>query len=158
MSIAFAMSKVAHFHKQIGAPMSHGPSIPQCDHQQATEFAKQLYAMRDSVRDAATESNCPMLQRATHSIEELAEWLEAVGKNDIVALADAWADRMYVLLGDAVVNGLPAQALFDEVAKSNLTKMQKVTDGHRKAVKGEDYQRPAIEGVLDRHRKSLEAE
>jgi hypothetical protein len=39
-------------------------------------------------------------------LEELAEWLSAHARRDLVATADAWADRTWVLFGDAA--GLPA--------------------------------------------------
>lgn len=62
-----------------------------------------------------------LLQRAAMALEELAEWLSAHANGDLVAAADAWADRVYVLFGDAVAAGLPAADLFAEVHRSNMT-------------------------------------
>ena len=49
----------------------------------------------------------PMVARLALALEELAEWTEAYVSRDLVAAADAWADRAYVLIGDAVACGFP---------------------------------------------------
>ena len=54
---------------------------------------------------------------------------------------DALADRLFVLLGDAVACGLPIGPAFELVAKSNATKQQmRLSDG--KGEKGEGYMCP----------------
>ena len=81
------------------------------------------------------------------AIEELAEWLLAHVNDDLIAAADAWADRAYVLLGDAVAAGLPAAELFAEVHASNMTK-ELVADGTGKARKGAAYRPPELAAIL----------
>ena len=88
------------------------------------------------------------MQRAAMAIEELAEWLLAHANGDLVAAADAWADRAYVLFGDAVAAGLPAAELFAEVHRSNMTK-ELVADGTGKARKGAAYRPPELAAILE---------
>ena len=81
------------------------------------------------------------------AIEELVEWLLAHARGDLIAAADAWADRAYVLFGDAVAAGLPAAELFAEVHRSNMTK-ELVADGSGRARKGAAYRPPELAAIL----------
>jgi predicted HAD superfamily Cof-like phosphohydrolase len=57
--------------------------------------------------------------------EELNEYREAAEARDLVAVADALSDLMYVVLGTYVSHGLQnvAEALFAEVHHSNMSKL-----------------------------------
>jgi predicted HAD superfamily Cof-like phosphohydrolase len=57
--------------------------------------------------------------------EELNEYRHAAEAHDLVAVADALSDLMYVVLGTYVSHGLQevAEALFDEVHRSNMSKL-----------------------------------
>lgn len=57
--------------------------------------------------------------------EELEEYIQAARKQDLVAVADALMDLLYVVLGTIVAHGLHpvAPALFDEVHRSNMSKL-----------------------------------
>ena len=63
--------------------------------------------------------------RARLMQEELSEYREAVADGDLVRVADALSDLMYVLLGTYIAHGLhtQAEALFDEVHRSNMSKL-----------------------------------
>ena len=69
-------------------------------------------------------------------LEELEEYRVAVQDRDIVEIADALTDLLYVLLGTFITHGLQdiAEALFDEVHRSNMSKL----DGHGKPIYRED--------------------
>lgn len=69
-------------------------------------------------------------------LEELEEYRVAVQDRDIVEIADALTDLLYVLLGTFITHGLHdiAEALFDEVHRSNMSKL----DGHGKPIYRED--------------------
>ena len=54
--------------------------------------------------------------------EEVRELAEAVEQADIVKIADAIADIAYVAVGTAVTYGIPFDAVFAEVHRSNMTK------------------------------------
>ena len=78
--------------------------------------------------------------------EEVSELHEAVEKGDVVKIADAIADIAYVAVGTAVAYGIPFDAVFAEVHRSNMTKVN--TPAEAKLVKGPGYEPPDIAGVL----------
>ncbi len=94
-----ALCKVEEFHRVFGLPAADRPTA---------EVPSDLVAIR-----------VKLLQ------EELAEYQAAAEAHDVVALADALTDMLYVLLGTYVTHGMQgaAAALFDEVHRSNMTKL-----------------------------------
>lgn len=89
--------------------------------------------------------------------EEVEELRAAVSKNDIVSIADALADIVYVACGTAVTYGIPFDRVFAEVHRSNMTKFG--PDGpylraDGKIMKGPDYEPPDIAGCLARDLRS----
>ena len=78
--------------------------------------------------------------------EEVAELRAAVQQGDIVKIADAIADITYVAVGTAVTYGIPFDAVFAEVHRSNMTKVN--TPAKAKPVKGPDYEPPDITAAL----------
>ena len=60
--------------------------------------------------------------------EELDEYIEAAKQEDLIEIADAIADLLYVVLGTAVAHGIDIEPIFDEVHKSNMSKF---ADGHK---------------------------
>lgn len=141
-----ALNCVREFHAKMNAPISPHPTLLTCNRTAAAALAARVSAMATDAMVAASEDEV-LLRRASMALEELAEWLAAHAEGDLVAAADAWADRAYVLFGDAIAAGLPAVALFEEVHRSNMTKEP---DPWRtgKAVKGVEYQPPDIRKVL----------
>lgn len=57
--------------------------------------------------------------------EELEELRTAMNSDDLVGVLDALADLQYVIIGLALTLGLPLEAAFAEVHRSNMTKMGK---------------------------------
>jgi predicted HAD superfamily Cof-like phosphohydrolase len=55
--------------------------------------------------------------------EELQELEEAIAYNDIVEVADALTDLLYVVYGAGHTFGVKLDACFDEVHSSNMTKL-----------------------------------
>lgn len=84
--------------------------------------------------------------------EEFKELIDAMRAGDLVKIADGCADLKYVVLGTEVVYGIPSGAVWDEVHASNMSKdinsQGNYTGG--KAVKGPNYFKPNIEGILQR--------
>ena len=80
--------------------------------------------------------------------EELEEYLEA---NDIVGIADAIGDLLYVVLGAACQHGIDIDPIFHEIHRSNMTKF---IDGHRRAdgkwIKGPSYTPANLLPILQR--------
>lgn len=84
--------------------------------------------------------------------EELQELHTAMEEDNIVEIADAIADMMYVLLGTAATYGIPTGLIFDTVHMSNMSKValdgkiHKNADG--KVLKPEHYKAPEIAQLL----------
>lgn len=87
--------------------------------------------------------------------EELNEYREAAEAHDLVEIADALSDLMYVVLGTYVSHGLQdvAEALFAEVHASNMSKLDangQVTyrdDG--KVLKSSLWRAPDLKEILE---------
>jgi predicted HAD superfamily Cof-like phosphohydrolase len=86
--------------------------------------------------------------------EELEELDKAYAEDSLPDIADALVDLVYVALGTAHLHGLPWEALFDEVQRSNMQKVRAQHAGDSKrgstfdVVKPEGWQAPLIEEVL----------
>ncbi|MBC5842034.1 nucleoside triphosphate pyrophosphohydrolase family protein [Flavobacterium sp. F-380] len=86
--------------------------------------------------------------------EENEEYLEAVNNNDLVEIADALGDMMYILCGTIVEHGLQdkIEAVFDEIQRSNMSKLD--IDGNPiyredgKVMKGPNYFKPDFSKIL----------
>jgi predicted HAD superfamily Cof-like phosphohydrolase len=87
--------------------------------------------------------------------EENNEYLEACEANDLVGIADALGDQLYILCGTILKHGLQhkIEEVFDEIQKSNMSKLDR--DGKPifredgKILKGPDYFRPDIGKILN---------
>lgn len=86
-------------------------------------------------------------------MEEALEYAEAESKDDLVEMADALADLVYVAYGAALEHGIDLDHVLEEVQRSNLSKLHHETglpiyreDG--KVLKGENYSPPNITEVL----------
>lgn len=92
--------------------------------------------------------------RASLIQEELNEYRQAAEAHDLVAVADALSDLMYVVLGTYVSHGLQevAEALFDEVHRSNMSKLdengQVVIRADGKVLKSGRWRPPDLAEIL----------
>jgi predicted HAD superfamily Cof-like phosphohydrolase len=137
MQFRDALRYVEDFHRLIGERVSETPCLLTGSKSKASELAQNLRKLIVQYRGTGDQ----VLSRTTLSLEETAEWLEAHAAEDLVEATDALADRLFVLLGDAVACGLPVAPAFELVAKSNATKQQmRLSDG--KGQKGEGYMCP----------------
>jgi predicted HAD superfamily Cof-like phosphohydrolase len=55
--------------------------------------------------------------------EEYNEYLRAEATDDLVEVADALADIIYIVCGTAVSYGIPLDKVFEEVHRSNMAKL-----------------------------------
>jgi len=136
--------QVTEFHKRIDAPIAQQPELLPGSCSQATRMATQLRTLISEFQLHANQDNL-LISRCLMSLEEMAEWLEAHSAGDLAAATDAWADRCYVLFGDAVASGLPAAEAFASVHASNMTK-QGQDRATGKGLKGKDYVQPDLSG------------
>ena len=80
--------------------------------------------------------------------EENEEYLDASTNNDIIEVADALGDMLYILCGTIIEHGMQdiIEPVFDEIQKSNMSKLGK--DGNPifredgKVMKGPNYFKP----------------
>lgn len=95
-----------------------------------------------------------ILLRYTLMREENEEYLEAARNGDVVEVADALGDMLYILCGTILSHGMQdvIERVMDEIQASNMSKLG--TDGKPiyredgKVLKGPDYFRPDIARVL----------
>lgn len=83
--------------------------------------------------------------------EEWEEYLEGEAADDIVEIADALADMVYIAYGTAVAYGIPLDKVFAEVHRSNMAKLvdgKVIRREDGKVLKPEGWKPPDIEGVL----------
>jgi len=142
-----ALNEVREFHRQIGAAGADSPGLLPCKRDSASEMAGAIRLLLARCRSMADDGNS-LLARLCLALEEMAEWVEAHAAGDLVAAADAWGDRLYVLLGDAVAAGLPAAAIFEEVHRSNMTKTAAKAGNLGKGTKADAFRQPRLREVL----------
>lgn len=118
-------SMVREFHEAFGLPVRTTPTIPSFHE---SEMRKDIL------------------------LEEFMEYCEATARNDLVGIADAIGDMVYVLHGTALTYGIDLDAVIAEIHRSNMTKLG--DDGapiyreDGKVIKGPNYEPPRIEEVL----------
>jgi predicted HAD superfamily Cof-like phosphohydrolase len=88
--------------------------------------------------------------------EENEEYLEAAQNNDLVEIADALGDQLYILCGTILKHGLQHKIVevFEEIQRSNMSKL----DENGKAIYREDgkilksdlYFKPNIKEILEK--------
>jgi len=84
--------------------------------------------------------------------EELDELTKAINENDVLEVADALTDILYVTYGAGHAFGINLDKCFDEVQKSNMSKLGKdgkpIYNEHGKVMKGPDYFKPNLSKFL----------
>ena len=86
--------------------------------------------------------------------EENEEYFEAANNNDMVEVADALGDMLYILCGTIIEHGMQHKIdeIFSEIQNSNMSKLG--ADGNPiyredgKVLKGPNYFKPDIKGIL----------
>lgn len=89
--------------------------------------------------------------------EENEEYWDAVQNNDIVEIADALGDMLYILCGTLLEHGLQhkIEAVFDEIQRSNMSKLgadgKPIYREDGKVMKGPSYFKPNFETIINEH-------
>jgi predicted HAD superfamily Cof-like phosphohydrolase len=115
------VASVAEFHRAFGVPVKSKPEHPSQERR---------------------ELRIKLLQ------EEWQEYLEGERKRDLVEIADALGDLIFVAVGTALEYGIPIEAVMREICWSNLTKVGGPMREDGKILKSKDYVAPDIAGVL----------
>jgi hypothetical protein len=84
--------------------------------------------------------------------EEWEEYLEGEDNDDLVEIADALADIVYIAYGTAVAYGIPLDEIFSEVHRSNMSKLDNngkpIYREDGKVMKSSRYSPPDVQGIL----------
>ena len=88
--------------------------------------------------------------------EENNEYLEAAKRKDLVEIADALGDKLYILCGTILAHGLQHKIVevFNEIQRSNMSKLgedgKPIYREDGKVLKGPNYFKPNITSILDK--------
>ena len=87
--------------------------------------------------------------------EENKEYFEAAKNNDLVEVADALGDMLYILCGTIIEHGMQhkIEEIFDEIQRSNMSKLDEngnpIYREDGKVMKGPNYFKPNINKILN---------
>lgn len=94
-----------------------------------------------------------LLRRVTLISAEAAEFGDAARERDLIEMADALADLLYVTYGAAVELGIPIDEVFRQVHLSNMSKEgpggEVVKDAGGKVLKPDTYKPVDLSWILD---------
>jgi len=86
--------------------------------------------------------------------EENEEYLEAIKNDDLIEVADALGDMLYILCGTILTHGMQniIEDVFAEIQDSNMSKLgldgKPIYREDGKVMKGPNYKRPDLEQFL----------
>jgi predicted HAD superfamily Cof-like phosphohydrolase len=123
---------------------------------EAVEQFHTAFGIENNYEQTTALSKSEILLRHRLMAEENEEYLEAAMNGDIVEVADALGDQLYILCGTILKHGLQHKIaeVFQEIQRSNMSKLD--VDGNAiyredgKIMKSELYFRPDIKSILER--------
>lgn len=86
--------------------------------------------------------------------EENDEYLEAAEEGDLIEIADALGDQLYILCGTILKHGMQYKIMevFEEIHRSNMSKLDEngkpIYREDGKVLKGENYFKPDIKKII----------
>ena len=104
--------------------------------------------------DAPTLNKESFMLRFNLMKEENEEYLEACKNGDLVEIADALGDMMYILCGTILSHGLKdkIETIFEEIQRSNTSKLgadgKPIYREDGKIMKGPSYFKPDIKSII----------
>lgn len=87
-------------------------------------------------------------------VEEVDEYLVAASQSDVVGIADALGDQLYILCGTILKHGMEhiIEDVFDEIHRSNMSKLgedgEPILREDGKILKGPNYTPPNIADII----------
>ena len=118
------------------------------EQQMAKEFHKMFGVLIRSSPGLVDEATKELRIRLIR--EELGEFEKAANDRDLVKIADALADLLYVIYGTGVSYGIDLEPIFREVHKSNMSKGDpdvRIING--KIQKAKNYRPPDLQPILE---------
>jgi predicted HAD superfamily Cof-like phosphohydrolase len=99
------------------------------------------------------------LLRYNLTVEENREYLDACLQGNLVEVADALGDKLYILLGTILKHGMQDKIIdvFNEIHASNMSKLDSngnpIFREDGKILKGENYFKPNLKQFIDEQPK-----
>ncbi len=87
--------------------------------------------------------------------EENNEYLKAVEEKNLIEVADALGDMLYILCGTILTHGFQnlIEDIFDEIQSSNMSKLgddgKPIYRNDGKVLKGPNYKKPNIKKIIN---------
>ena len=122
---------------------------------QAVESFHDSFGIKNEYQPIASIDQKDFLLRHRLMKEENDEYLQAVKEGDLVEIADALGDMLYILCGTILSHGLQnkIENIFEEIQRSNMSKLG--PDGlpiyreDGKILKGPNYFKPDIKSIIE---------
>jgi predicted HAD superfamily Cof-like phosphohydrolase len=123
---------------------------------QAVEIFHKAFKIENNYAPTTELSSADVELRHRLMAEENEEYLEAAKSGDLVEVADALGDQLYILCGTILKHGLQGkiEEVFQEIQRSNMSKLD--VDGNPiyredgKVMKSDLYFKPNIQLILDK--------
>ena len=123
------LKSVKMFHEAFGVKISNKPTL---------ELSKDILKLRHSLMQ-----------------EENNEYLKAVEEKNLIEVADALGDMLYILCGTILTHGFQnlIEDIFDEIQSSNMSKLgddgKPIYRNDGKVLKGPNYKKPNIKKIIN---------
>ena len=123
------LKSVKIFHEAFGVKISNKPTL---------ELSKDILKLRYSLME-----------------EENNEYLKAVEEKNLIEVADALGDMLYILCGTILTHGFQnlIEDIFDEIQSSNMSKLgddgKPIYRNDGKVLKGPNYKKPNIKKIIN---------
>lgn len=123
---------------------------------QAVEEFHNAFGIENNYTPTAQLSEADILLRYKLMREENEEYLEAAQNGDIVEIADALGDQLYILCGTILKHGLQHKIaeVFQEIQRSNMSKLDEngkpIYREDGKVMKSNLYFKPDIKAILEK--------
>jgi predicted HAD superfamily Cof-like phosphohydrolase len=117
------------------------------------ETAGRIALLSQSLKHVFKKSRDQRALRAELLLEELGEALFAMSTRNEIELADGLADLLYVTFGTFNQFAIPAEPVFAEVHRSNMTKSSGAADHNGDKGKTDSFSRADIRSVLNAYFK-----
>ncbi len=122
---------------------------------EAVEIFHNAFGIENNYTPTTELTEAEILLRYKLMREENEEYLEAAQNGDIVEIADALGDQLYILCGTILKHGLQHKIaeVFQEIQRSNMSKLD--ADGKPiyredgKVMKSDLYFKPNIKDILE---------
>jgi predicted HAD superfamily Cof-like phosphohydrolase len=123
----------------------------------ATEKVREFhdaFGIKNAEAPTAQLSESDIVLRYKLMREENEEYLEAAKQGDLVEIADALGDMLYILCGTILSHGLEGKMteVFEEIQRSNMSKLDKngnaIYREDGKVLKSDLYSKPDLASIL----------